>query len=210
MFKNITNKVSDYNRARKYKFFINYFSPGINTKILDVGPSEIEHLKYANILEKKYPYPENITVLGVDNFKEFPIRYPKVKIKTYKGGRFPFNDNMFNICWSNAVIEHIGDTTKQREFLKEISRVAKTSFITTPNRYFPFETHTRIFLLHFLPKKIFNNLMIKMGKRRFLKNPLNLLSLGDIKRLLEECNITKYKIIKQKLLWFTVSFAIII
>lgn len=151
----IANKFSNYNRIRKYKIFIDYFKPKINTKILDVGASEKEYKENANIIGKRYSYPENITVLGIDRFEEFPERYPKVKIVIYNGDVFPFKDKEFDICWCNAVLEHVGNRDKQEKFLKEICRVAKEAFITIPNRYFPFEVHTKILLLHYLPKKAF-------------------------------------------------------
>jgi len=205
----IAYKISDYNRTKKYDFFMNRFKPGVSTKILDVGAGETEYQKEANILEKKYPYQESITVLGIENFKEFFKRYPKVKVVKYPGRKFPFADSEFDICWCNAVIEHVGDKTCQKEFLSEIRRVAKSAFVTTPNRLFPFETHTRIFLLHFLPKRFFDFILVKMGKSWATGNHLNLLSLRDIKKMLEECNITEYKIVKRKILCFTINFEII-
>ena len=111
-FRKIANNISNNNRLRKYRFFINYFKPGAKSRILDVGASEKEYQRNANILEKQYPYPENITVLGTDEYKEFCRRYPKVKTVIYKGGSFPFKDKEFDICWCNAVIEHVGDRTK--------------------------------------------------------------------------------------------------
>lgn len=205
----IATNFSNHNRLRKYNFFIDYFKPTINTMILDVGAAEIEYQENANMLEKKYPYPENITVLGLDDYKEFSKRYPKVKTITYKGSIFPFKDKEFDICWCNAVIEHVGDINEQKNFLKEINRVCKIAFVTTPNRYFPFEVHTKIFLLHFLPKRIFDKILIKTGKSWASGNYMHLLSLNIIKKLLAECGIEKCRIIKNKILGFTVDFMIV-
>ncbi len=135
----IANKIGDYNRLRKYNIFMDYFKPGANTKILDVGASEREYQKNANIIEKRYPYPENITALGIEDYKEFRKRYPKVKVMKYDGSAFPIKDKGFDISWCNAVIEHVGTRERQREFLKELHRVSKAVFITTPR--------TGIFLL---------------------------------------------------------------
>lgn len=205
----IATNFSSYNRLRKYNFFIDYFKPTINTKILDIGAAEIEYQENANTIEKKYPYPENITVLGIDDYKEFSKRYPKVKAVTYKGNEFPFKDKEFDICWCNAVIEHIGGINEQKKFLKEINRACKAVFITTPNKHFPFEVHTKIFLLHYLPKRIFDKILIMVGKPWASGNYMHLLSLNTIKKLLEECGIEKYRIVKNKILGFTVDFMII-
>jgi len=208
-FSEIANKFSNYNRKRKYNNFINFFKPKINTKILDLGASEKECQEYGNIIEKKYPYPENITVLGIDNYKEFPKKYPKVKIVKYNGDVFPFKDKKFDICWCNAVLEHVGNRDKQEKFLKEICRVAKAAFVTTPNRFFPFEVHTKILLLHYLPKKVFDKLLIKLGKRRATSEYLYLFGLNEIITLLRRCDIKRFKIIKNRILGFVVDFVII-
>lgn len=205
----IANKFSDYNRLRKYRTFIEQFRPTANTKILDVGASEKEYQKNANILEKKYPYPENITVLGRDIYKEFSKRYPRVKTVTYQSGVFPFVEKKFDICWCNAVIEHVGDKERQEKFLREIRRVAKVAFITTPNKYFPIEVHTKIPLLHYLPKELFDKILIKIGMSWATENYMHLLSLRDIKELMARADIRNYKIIKNKMFYYTVDFVII-
>lgn len=78
---------------------------------------------------------------------------------------FPFKDKEFDICWCNAVLEHTGDRSRQKKFLKEVRRVAESSFVTTPNKYFTIEPHTRIPLLHFLPKRIFDAILNKAGMK---------------------------------------------
>lgn len=209
-FKKIAYKFSDNNRLKKYNYFIEYFNPTANTKILDVGASEKEFQKNANIIEKLYPYPGNITVLGIDKFKEFEKKYPKVKTVVYKErDAFPFKDKEFDICWCNAVLEHVGNRSKQKEFLEELRRVAKSSFVTTPNKYFPVELHTRVPLLHYLPKWIFDIILKRVGKKWATGNYMHLLSLKDIKKLLRQCNIEDYRIKKNRIFGFVVDFVII-
>ena len=53
--------------------------------------------------------------------------------------------------FSNAVIEHVGGRAEQRRFVDESLRVAPRAFVTTPNRWFPVEVHTRLPLVHWLP-----------------------------------------------------------
>ncbi len=57
--------------------------------------------------------------------------------------------------WSNAVLEHVGTRDDQLLFLREVRRVGRRVFLTTPNRHFPVEVHTRTPLLHWLPKPVF-------------------------------------------------------
>jgi SAM-dependent methyltransferase len=63
----------------------------------------------------------------------------------------PFADGEFDVVFSNAVIEHVGGPERQRQMVSEALRVGRRVFITTPNRRFPVEVHTRLPLVHWLP-----------------------------------------------------------
>ncbi|MFH7027663.1 MAG: methyltransferase domain-containing protein [Heteroscytonema crispum UTEX LB 1556] len=224
-------KVSGWNRKRKWNLFLEYIKPTANTTVLDVGFSEQEYSDTDNYLEKHYPNIEQITALCIEtpdlylhtrNSKiEIPeeeirlkkeqssARYPQLKIVTYDGKIFPFADKTFDVCWSNAVLEHVGDEQKQILFLKEIKRVAKKAFITTPNKYFPIEVHTRTPLLHFCPKKIFDSYLYFVGKGWAAEEYMYLLSLQDLHKRLYSAGVTEYKIIKNRLLSFVLDFAVI-
>jgi SAM-dependent methyltransferase len=204
----ITHKISAYNRRRKWNTFLEIIKPSHYTTILDVGFAENEYSETDNFLEKNYPYPHNITALGINTPKIFLERYPRIKAVKYDGGKFPFGDKEFDICWSNAVIEHVGNREKQLMFLEEIKRVAKIAFITTPNKHFPFEVHTRTPLLHFLPKKCFDKYLFFIGKTWAAGDYMNLLSYKDIRKLLKKAEINNYEIIKNRLL-FTLDFVVI-
>lgn len=204
----IAFEISGRNRKRKYENFLNAFPVQPDTTILDVGYTDLEYTGYDNYLEKHYPHPENITALGVVEPKEFAARYPKVRTVQYDGTVFPFADKQFDICWSNAVIEHVGNFEKQVFFLKEVKRVAKSAYLTTPNRYFPIEVHTRLPFLHWLPREIFNRILVAVGKDYAAGDYMFLLSLGDVKRLLAAAGIADYTIIKNRFFGFTMDFAV--
>lgn len=180
-----------------------------DTRVLDVGYSNKEYSDTDNFIEKHYPYPHMLTALGIDEPTKFRQRYPYVKVVKYDGTNFPFDDKSFDICWSNAVIEHVGNRNHQLLFVKEIKRVAKMAFITTPNKHFPIEAHTRTPLLHFLPKPSFDRYLRMVGKNWATGNYMNLLSLKDIKSILNDANITEFKIIKNEFLVFTLTFIIV-
>jgi len=181
----LAHRISAWNRRRKWAYFLKELAPDAQTRVLDVGFSEIEYSPNDNFIEKNYPYPEKLTALGVDNPKEFLVRYPKVQALQYDGKTFPFKDKEFDICWSNAVIEHVGDKDAQLFFLKEIARVSKRAIVTTPNKYFPVEVHTRTPMLHFLP-----------------------LSKGDLKELLAQAGISDYTIKPNRIMGFGLDFVL--
>jgi SAM-dependent methyltransferase len=204
----MANRISKFNRERKWKFFTRQFAFNGHTSVLDVGFNNVEYSEIDNYLEKVYPHPEKITALGVTGSDLFQQKYPLVKAITYDGNYFPFEAGSFDIVWSNAVLEHVGRTEKQVLFLKEIRRVGKRAFITTPNRYFPIEIHTRTPLLHFLPQRMFYKYLKITGRKWATEDYMNLLSKKAIVKLLKEAGIHEYNIARNKLFLFTLDFVI--
>jgi Methyltransferase domain len=203
------HKISAFNRKRKWDLFKKEIAPNKNMSVLDVGFSEDEYSSTDNYIEKNYPYPENLTALGIDVANNFKAKYPKVTPVHYDGNAFPFENKSFDICWSNAVIEHVGDRDKQLFFLKEIKRVAQKAFITTPNRYFPVEVHTQTPLLHYFPKVVFDKYLSLVGKGWAAGDYMYLLSIYEMELLLRDSGISNYRIFKNKLLGFTLDFVVI-
>lgn len=206
----LDNYISAKNRERKYKLFEQHFAVDENTTILDIGYTSSNYTTMENYLEKHYPYPENITALGVEDPTLFQERFPMIKAIQYDGSIFPFPDKQFDIAWSNAVIEHVGDRDQQVLFLSEIKRVARSAYITTPNIFFPIEVHTKVPLLHFiLPKTMFDRVLTCIGKSWATGSYMYLLSYNNIKSLLHDAGITDYLIHKNRICGLTMDFSII-
>jgi len=206
----IAGKFSQYNRKRKWGLFTENMPFNENTKLLDVGFNDIEFSNVDNYLEKSYPYQNNITALGIIGNKNFQKRYPLVNAVLYDGKIFPFDNNSFNICWSNAVIEHVGTYEEQLNFIKEMCRVSKQVFFTTPNKLFPIEVHTRTPILHIISKKLFDKYLVLIGKKWATGNYMNLLTEKQIIVILKAADISNYKIIRNRILGFTLDFVVII
>lgn len=203
-------RVSAYNRRRKWALFQREMAPDPGAKILDVGFNEVEYSHVDNFLEKSYPHRSNITALGMNEAREFNRRYPEVKTVVYDGRIFPFADRSFDICWSNAVLEHVGGWERQVQFLREIRRVAAAAFVTTPNRYFPIEVHTKLPFLHWLPKKVFDRLLRSTTSKSYAAGDyMHLLSLSDLKRQLAEAGISQYKVFRNRLGPFTLDYVVV-
>jgi SAM-dependent methyltransferase len=202
-------RLAEANRARKFDAFMALVKPTAETSVLDVGFTGEEYREGDNYLEKHYPYREQITALGIDATEKFVARYPEVRVVTYDGRRFPFRDQEFDVCWSNAVLEHVGDRARQVLFLQEVRRVAKRAFVTTPNKHFPVELHTRTPLLHNLPAPLFEKYLAMTGKAWATGDYMKLLSLKDVRELLGEAGISGYSIIKNRLGAFIVDMVIV-
>lgn len=63
----------------------------------------------------------------------------------------PFGDKVFDIVFSNSVIEHLYTKDNQLKMANEVRRVGKNYFIQTPNLYFPVEAHWLFPFFQFLP-----------------------------------------------------------
>ena len=87
-------------------------------------------------------------VVAVDLHTKTALPWPYLRAD---GTRLPFPDDTFDLALSNAVIEHVGDEDAQRRLIAEHLRVASHVIITTPNRWFPLETHTNAVLRHWSP-----------------------------------------------------------
>ncbi len=62
-----------------------------------------------------------------------------------------FQNQQFDIVFSNSVIEHVGDWARQQAFAQEVRRVGRCYFVQTPNHYFPIEPHFFFPGFQFLP-----------------------------------------------------------
>lgn len=155
--------------------------PTSETTVLDVGVT-CDRRKDSNFFEKLYPYPYNITAVGLEDASFLEEEYPGLKFVQSDGLKLPFPDKSFDLVVSLAVIEHVGNREKQQAFIQELCRVGRTCCITTPNRWYPIEFHTVLPLIHWLPPHLFRWIIRRLGKKFWAKEEnLNLL---DIKELL--------------------------
>ena len=131
-----------------------------------VATANTEPLSSTNYLIKHYPHRGGITALGLGDMSGFAALYPDIPVYSYEGRDFPFPDLAFDIVHSNAVIEHVGSADAQRHFLRELRRVGRSGMITTPNKYFPIETHTLLPFLHWTDEDTFRQRIQRIGSKR--------------------------------------------
>ncbi len=65
-----------------------------------------------------------------------------------------YEDDQFDIVFSNSVIEHLFTFENQTLMANEVRRVGKNYIIQTPNRYFPIEPHWMVPLFQFIPFRL--------------------------------------------------------
>jgi len=192
---------------KKYEIFISLIKPQPNDKILDIGVAPYMCLG-ANFLEQWYQWPEKIVALAYASPKEYKGFYEhsyKFKLIFGDGKALPFPDNYFDVVCCNAVVEHAGNFEEQKKLIYEIMRAGKRVFITTPNYWFPLDTHTLIPFAHYLPLKIRFRVYKILHRGYFADlNILNLLKLKEFLCLFPKR--AKVKIIKQRFLGMVSGF----
>ncbi len=205
---NLLKRLVLKNRHLFLKHFSNVNTVKKETRILDVGtvPS---FEKQENLLLEKFK-KNKITCLSNVNCNILKKKFKNLTILVGDGRKMKIRSNSFDIVHSNATIEHVGNERQQLQFLKECIRVSKNSvFITTPNRFYPIDFHTKKVFLHFLPKEIFRKILLFFGDNFFSKEEnLNLLTEKDLIRLLKKTKIKNYEIKKHKFLFLTSNFLI--
>jgi SAM-dependent methyltransferase len=152
----VVDAISVRSRERKLRLFLDELQPTPETSVLDIGADELafgegDGCGTLNFFEERYPWPERITALGLHDGEGFRARYPGIRYVQGDACELPFGDGEFDVVFSNAVIEHVGARERQRRLVSEAIRVGRRVFITTPNRRFPVEVHTRLPLVHWLP-----------------------------------------------------------
>lgn len=195
-------------RKRRFKHFLSLIKklprPLI---ILDVGGTQA-FWESMNFDEK------NITIY-ILNLKKILITSSNFKgvignVRNMKR----FKNKEFDIVFSNATIEHVGDLSNQRKMATEAQRVGKYYFIHSPNRYFPTDPH---FFLPFFPiyplaLKLFLIMHFNIGWYNKANNKTQALKIINSVRLLSKKELIKLfpkgRIIEEKFLGFKKSFII--
>lgn len=174
----LASRISGRLRKRMFAKFMENMRPDGESPVLDIGVTSDEKNPESNYFEGLYPYKDKIVCVGTEDGSYLETKYPGIKFMQIKPHEpLPFDDGQFDIAFSNAVIEHVGSRESQAAFILETMRVSKSFFLTTPNRWFPVEVHTAIPFLHFLPKKVYRDLLSIMGETYWSKEEnLNLLS----------------------------------
>jgi hypothetical protein len=120
----------------------------------------------------------------IDNLRE---RFPFARIvpPAQTGPGVPVADAAHDWVSSSAVVEHVGSEAEQRAFVRECGRIARRGvFLTCPNRWHWLEFHTKLPLLHWLPRGAHRAVLRRLGFGAWAREShLRLLGRRELARL---------------------------
>lgn len=185
--------IQPYFRGKRMQFFLDRFRPTASTRILDVGG-------YVFNWEGVVPIESPITILNVTAPPATKPIPPRFTCCVADGRELPFADQSFDLAYSNSVIEHVGSYEDQQRFAREVRRVGRQVYVQTPNRWFFMEPHFLTPFIHFLPRRLGQQILRVVSVRRLLRRgddinlkelaaELRLLTYREMRELFPDCEI---------------------
>jgi hypothetical protein len=151
---------------------------GADDRVLDVGGLPFNW--------SLLPESPRLVMLNLD-LPDGPGPGPRVSWIVADGRRLPFRDGAFDLVYSNAVIEHVGEFDSQQRFADECRRVGRGYYVQTPNRRFPIEVHLMRPFIHWLPRSL--QARILRPRRSWFLREIRLLDRGQMRTLFEDGEI---------------------
>lgn len=154
--------------------------------------------------------------ISLINLEQRQTKYSN--LKSFKGDArnlSEFENNSFDIAFSNSVIEHVGNFEDQLLMVKEMQRLAPRLYLQTPNYYFPLEPHFLFPFFQFFPLRLKAWLIMnfhlgwypRYRKREdaiYIAKSITLLKYKEIRELFPNA-----KIFRERFFWLTKSFVVI-
>ena len=179
---------------------------------LDIGTTEENKLESSNFFAKNFSYikvKKSITNQNISGEKFSAFLKKSITDNFSNDEIIKFKSDL---VISSATIEHVGSFENQVKMVKNISELCnKCFFITTPYRFFPIDFHTKIPLIHMLPKNIHRKILTILRLEDYAKEEnLNLLDFNSLKVIIDQSknNDFKIKIMKIKLFGLTSNLLI--
>ncbi len=154
-------------RRSMYRLWLAYAGDVKGQTVLDVGSTPDRERRDSNCMLPWFQAsgvrlslysPEDIRGIG----DLFP--YATILPSAGFGAPLPVPERSFDWTVSSAVLEHVGGVEAQVAFIADCARTARGLFLTTPNRWHWLEFHTKLPLLHWLPRPTHRATLRALGR----------------------------------------------
>lgn len=212
-WRDATYPVMAYFRRRRLAELLRIYPNLENYSVLDVGGRPFMW----DLLKEFYDVaPKQLVILNTPSEHLLP-ESENYTVKIADGCNLPYENDSFDLVFSNSVIEHVGKKEEMTQFSRECDRVGKNIYIQTPNRWFPVDAHLGVAFIHWLPRPLYKKLCFLSLRYPFtINNPsekknfdlefetTRLLTRGQLKRLFPD-----NRILPEKFLFFVKSFVVV-
>lgn len=166
-------------RAQRSDLAVQIMQPEPYMSLLDIGGAA----GYAGEYDRLRSLFRRVLVVNLDPHNEKAL-LPNVEFEVADGCALPYPDESFDWVFSNAVIEHVGDRSKQEMLAREMQRVARVGyFMATPNKHFFLDPHTYFPFYHLFPERVQRvAIHFSFGHMRQWE-PLRMLSAAELRRM---------------------------
>ncbi len=188
-------RISPPFRRRRLRKFLALVHPQPSERLLDLGgypwcwPPETRPAQIT-LLNLVFPPEAKSAAAGAFDFV------------TGDGCALPFADGVYDIVFSNSVIEHVGTWERQQRFAAEARRVGRRLWVQTPAREFFVEPHLLAPFVHWLPRPWQRRLLRRGTPWGWLTRPdrtqidaflaeVRLLTFREMRQLFPDCTILR-------------------
>ena len=163
--------------------------------VTDIGTTSDDEFESSNLIIKNLK--NLLEFKSISNQEINSKTFSKTLIKSITSNFTEKEIKQFSsdLVISSATIEHVGSYENQKKMVDNIIKLTNKIFvITTPNKFYPIEFHSKIPFFHWLPNKVFGKILSLLGNKQLSNiDNLNLLSKGKIIKILNELNFKNYK-----------------
>lgn len=166
----VQERVSIGARRRMFQAWVQYAGHLTGSSVLDIGATPDRERQDSNCM---IPWFEErglaVSLYSPEDIRRLVEVFPGATVVPSAGfgAPIPVADRSYTWAASSAVLEHVGGIDAQVAFVRECARVADGLFLTTPNRWHWLEFHTKLPLLHWLPRSLHRAVLRVLGKKEW-------------------------------------------
>jgi hypothetical protein len=174
-------------RKRMFAAWEAFAGPLAGKSVLDVGSTPDRERRDSNCMVPwLHEQRAEVSLYSPEDLQGLSAVFPYARILPSAGfgAAIPAADRSYDWTVSSAVLEHAGGPEAQTAFIADCARVAHGIFLTTPNRWHWLEFHTKLPLLHWLPREAHRAVLRTIGLETWAREShLRLVGRSELKAM---------------------------